>query len=211
MSFETNRETRNCERHGDYQATLTSLALGSGPKIRNWSTSRCPRCAEEAEQEERARRIAQAKQWTHIPARFWDCSFDNYIASTQQQQHALRVARGYAENFAEVRKAGHNVTFCGTCGTGKTHLGIAVLNHIIEAGAESGHISLSSFRYTTVHDVIRDIRETWRHHSDAKETALVQSYRDLSLLVLDEVGASMGGEGGAIPAFPTCWMGDTEI
>jgi DNA replication protein DnaC len=48
--------------------------------------------------------------------------------------------------------------------------------------------------YTTVHELIRDIRGTWHRNSDEDESDVLERYRKTSLLVLDEVGASLGGE-----------------
>lgn len=193
---ETPRKTveANCELHGPYIAeyyrSIRSLFNPSEPE----ALTACPICHEEERKEaEEQERLAQERFTisvlrgkANIPPRFRDCSFDNYVATTPAQQRALVTARGFAENFRKAFEGGHNLTFCGMCVTGKTHLAAAVMNDVLD--------SQWSALYTTVHELIRDIRGTWRRHSDEDESDVLERYRKTSLLVLDEVGASLGGE-----------------
>lgn len=157
----------------------------------------CPECEsermaryerEEAERKERDRRwrVATNREAAAIPHRFTRCTFENYTATTPGQQHALSVARGFAENSAAVLEMGSSLTLCGNPGRGKTHLAWAIGNHLIDAG--------HTVRYTQVIELIRAIRDTWRHESSETESAVVTKYQCVNLLMLDEVGVSFGSE-----------------
>lgn len=155
-TIETSHKTVevNCGMHGPYIAKyLRSILNPSEPE----TLTECPICymekreqrRKEAEEQERLAQerftIGVLRGRAKIPPRFKDCSFDNYVATTPAQQRALVTARGFAENFRKAFEGGHNLTFCGTCGTGKTHLAGAVMNDVID--------SQWSALYTTVHEL----------------------------------------------------------
>jgi DNA replication protein DnaC len=169
-------EAQTCDLHGDYVAsTTTSSRL---PAVK-WTT-RCPACEndklakqerEEAKQKEKARldRISGCRRAAGLPARFECCTFENYIVSDSDQQHALSVAKGFADNFQAVREAGNSLAFCGTPGCGKTHLVCAIANQLLE----------SRYRviYTQTIELVRAIRDTWRHNSGGERN---HSHREVS-------------------------------
>jgi DNA replication protein DnaC len=188
-------EICNCPRHGEYIATTTCVGFGACPS-HSWTTN-CPRCEEEltaeferkeAEYEEmkRRERIASKRTAANIPSRFADSTLQNYVASTTGQRKALSVARSFAENFESVRQSGSSLILCGNSGCGKTHLSCAIANHLLNTGKTA--------IYSTVLQLIRSVRDTWRPHSSQSETEVVRKYRNSDLLILDEVGASFGSE-----------------
>jgi DNA replication protein DnaC len=192
---EVKRESRTCELHGEYTSITTVTVLcgiESAPR-----SSECPECQsqrmaryerEEAERKERERRwrVATNREVAAIPLRFARCVFDNYTATTQGQKNALFLARGFAENFPAVMEAGSSLTLCGSPGCGKTHLACAIGNHLLTAG--------QTVRYTQVIELIRAIRDTWRHESNQTEGAVISKLQKVDLLILDEVGVSLGSE-----------------
>jgi DNA replication protein DnaC len=152
--------------------------------------TKCPACAIEAQRREE---VARADAWrqqrlaqSRIPARFVGASFDNFIAQSDAQRHALTVARDFAESFEEHAIKGASLIFGGRPGTGKTHLAAAILRSQLE---------VFDVHYITAGDLIRAIRSTWRRDSEAREIDLLGSMRQLDLLVVDEIGAQYGSEG----------------
>ena len=55
--------------------------------------------------------------------------------------------------------------------------------------------------YTTVIELLRAIRETWRRNSEQSENAVIEKYRGTGLLILDEVGVSFGSEAEKVQLF----------
>lgn len=179
-----------CETHGAYTTQL--FRTPSGAEF--WT--KCPGC-EEAERErerlERAaamererkeRMIRSALNQAAIPPRFMTRSLDNFEADTPEKTNALRVSREYAESFREVLEVGRSLVFCGTPGTGKTHLAIGIAKRIIEDGYTAAFI--------TVMNAIRRIRDTYRRDSTETETQVIRSFTVPDLLILDEVGMQRG-------------------
>ena len=181
-------ETRTCEKHGvEYQARHI---VGE-----HWT--RCPQCIEERRAEERkieaenAERmrledIAAHLQHSAIPLRFKDASFDSFEAKSPQQRNALECARSYAEAHEAVHKDGTCLVFCGKAGTGKTHLSIAILNHVIR----QGHSGL----FTTVLRAIRAVKQTYSKDSTETEDKAISRFVRPGFLVLDEVGVQFGSD-----------------
>ena len=182
--MEKHKEPRACQHHGAYEAEVTS-----------WDSlkleSRCPECEREREerlcreeeeraQRERRNRIRSNYNEAKIPARFSHCTFDNYEVRDKRQERALSVARAYVAQFKEVCAKGHNLTFCGRSGTGKTHLGVAIAHNLLQ--------SERTVIYRQTIEVIREIRQTWRRDSSQTESEVIEALVSPDLLVLDEVG-----------------------
>jgi DNA replication protein DnaC len=181
----------DCAEHGPY------LSAGMRYMGRREVWTPCPSCedarlarqrqAEAVAQAERARShleflIGEAA----IPARFIGRTLDNFQATTEPQQEALKVAREFAENFEDHRRRGSTLILSGLPGTGKSHLAAAVLQALMPR-----HCGL----YTTCMNVIRNIRGTWRKDSERSETQVLNIYAEVPLLVLDEIGVQYGTDG----------------
>jgi DNA replication protein DnaC len=201
VNNDVRHESRKCANHGEYTATIKRLPWG-----RNGETSetRCPMCESEHEERrkqqeinyqetQRRERIAINRKAAGIPERFAGCSFENYAASTPKQQQALTSANNFAEHFDVVQEDGSSLALCGKPGCGKTHLACAIGNRVLEAGR--------TVIYTTVIELLRAIRDTWRRNSERSENAVIEKYRCVGLLILDEVGVSFGSEAEKVQLF----------
>jgi DNA replication protein DnaC len=175
-----------CPQHGPF---VSRNVLG-----RIWT--RCPECeatgraerdaAEVAEQRRQAEQRHQQQLTTaRIPTRFIGRSFENFVAETDAQRHALTVARSYAEDFTTNARRGVGLVMAGMPGTGKSHLAAAILQALFPRNVA----------YMTCMDVIRAVRETWRRDSERSETQVLRHLEQLDLLVIDEVGVQYGTDG----------------
>jgi len=207
----TTTSTRICGQHGEYTATTTITTFAAMP----WDppepptevTTGCPDCKREQEEkradewakreakqkeEQRREQLARNRKFADIPLRFVSSSFDNYIAASPEQKRALSTAQGFADNHKAVFAAGSTLTFCGGPGTGKTHLACAIASRWLDVGY--------TVVYAQVAELIRAIRETWNTRSQT-ESSVSNRYRNTGLLILDEVGASFGGESERVQLF----------
>lgn len=181
-------ETRDgeCPEHGPYVSRQLMRRVWSG----------CPGCLEVAREVERvaaanaANELAEAShraaiETARIPARFVGRSFDNFVASSDAQRHALTTAREFAENFSENARKGAGLVLAGMPGTGKSHLAGAILQSVIT----------KRVRYMTCMDLIRVVRDTWRRDSDKSESQVLSYLERLDLLAIDEIGVQYGTDG----------------
>lgn len=190
--------TSTCSEHGVFEARH----LFGG----RYST--CPTCQEEAEaerkrQEQAARRQQAIREWTNtsgLTGRYRDCSFENFrIASPAHRRvHAACLA------FADALRTnqGHGLFLIGPPGTGKSHLGSALVKRAIEQ-------LLVSAQMHSARDIIRMLRATWGKAAQGRawdgmavtEEHVLEDLIGVGLLVIDEVGVSFGSESEQIQLF----------
>lgn len=182
---------RLCDQHGAYLAELYGK-VGSREIY-----SPCPKCATDHARTYKARLHAEesARQEAlknnirfrcGIPKRFAKTTLDQYQATTKEQQIALGVSRKYLANFESRRDKGCSLVFCGTPGTGKTHLACAIANCLME--------NMIEVKYSSVYAVTRMVKSTYRKDSSVSEKKIIDAFIQPALLVLDEAGVQFGSD-----------------
>lgn len=185
--FGNSTEQSVCEIHGEYQCNVATIM---GRKFRQ-GCGECNKIANQKREEEAKERALFTARYEMsvklgsalIPKRFQGKTFDTYFAETDQQKAALAKCVEYAENFEAHKRAGRCMLLLGKPGTGKTHLSIAIANHIM---LESSHTAV----YRTIGGVLQDIRESYDSSASTNEGWILKGLVAPSLLVLDEIGAS---------------------
>lgn len=120
-----------------------------------------------------------------IPYRSRGCSFLTYEAKTPQQAVALETAQHLAtELCGSKRREVRPRIFCGTTGTGKTHLACAVVAMALRAGKVS--------RYLTASDIARSVRSSYARGAEFTEEVILSKLVNVPFLVIDEVGVGLG-------------------
>lgn len=185
--FETFEVQGDCPEHGFWSMDV--------PKFLVSKTTKCPVCIEidkanEVDQHAKKQHedaLKRSQEMVHvnfkkaaIPKRFLNRVFDNYHAGSEQQNLALNISKHYANNFDDRLANGGGLIMQGTPGTGKTHLACAIANQVISSGYTA--------RFTTVMQLVRQIRATWKRDSEISEDQILKSIIDYDLLIIDEIG-----------------------
>lgn len=188
-----------CEKHGAFNATEYVRGRWSG----------CPTCGEEAEaarkaEEERKKRLelleVRLRRSGIMGGRFEECTFDNYSAPLPAQRKVLDACRQFVADMTQT--GGNSLWLIGVPGTGKTHLGAAMVRSAIE-DRDTGAAMLSG------RELVRMLRSTWGNRSTGRdwqgwsvtEDDLIDDFGRIGLLVIDEVGASFGSESEQVQLF----------
>jgi DNA replication protein DnaC len=124
-----------------------------------------------------------------IPRRYEHCSFENYESHHEAQEAARQFARRFVKEFP-LGEMG--LLFTGPCGTGKTHLAVAILKALLR---DRGlHCLFYDFQ-----DLLKEIQASYSPVSHSSEMDILQPVFTCDVLVLDDLGAQK----------PTAWVRDT--
>ena len=113
----------------------------------------------------------------HVPRKYLQCSLDNFEGGG----NVVQWCREYAQDL--VQSCAGNVLLTGGCGTGKTHLAVAILRQAICEGFSGKAI------FTTAPELLLNIREAFSEKTTVTEREVVEKYSDVDLLLLDDLGA----------------------
>lgn len=183
-----------CQDHGAYTERGGSLT-GKIDRVKWFGCRECNRIEREREEEAarakeeavRQARIESRMKASGIPIAFRDRTFESFIVENGEMQHALEVARDFADNFWSCHaKEGGFLVFGGITGTGKSHLALAAAQQVMRRGTAM---------YLDAMDLIRRVRGTWRKDSDRSEDQMMEMLGGgIDLLIIDEVGVQRGTE-----------------
>lgn len=188
-------ETRagECREHGQFPDNLVAQ-FGTDPV---WFG--CPRChfdarhSQDLDQRSKASGVQRDRLLSErlldagIPARFTACTLSNWSADAPAKAQALAACGGFVEAFEENFAVGRSAMLLGTVGTGKTHLGTAMLQAVIRQHALAGLVGL----YATAGSIIRDVKATFGNRGRTEADVYADLIRP-DLLVIDEVGVQHG-------------------
>lgn len=135
-----------------------------------------------------ARRVAVAR----IPERYRRCTLRNFETDFKGADDTLEQARLLCERYVEAfPDVSYGLLFTGTAGVGKTHLAVAVLRELIEAGVRG--------IFADYRDLLREIQDSYNPVSETSELQVLRPLLEADVLLLDELGARR----------PTAWVRDT--
>lgn len=174
-------DKKTCVRH-DLKYNSYELHAGGGRHI--WTE--CPKCLDEREQQDDWHRKSGAE------GRFSDATFDTFAATTDQQCTVLTACRDFVKTMQH--DAWRTLWLIGPPGTGKTHLGAAMVHACIYG-------RLMNARIQSARQIVREIRSTWRKDSEKTEEQAIRSLAVVPLLVIDEVGIGSGTDSEMVSMF----------
>jgi DNA replication protein DnaC len=188
--------TETCEKHGQYECR-TRTYPNSLIKIPSRS-SVCPGClsdelirlqGEKIRNDEAARKrnIDLLLDGLNIPARFENCTLQNYEPVNDDAKRALKVCQAYASRWPERLQKGGGLVMCGKPGTGKNHLALAIARYAITEHQ-------SSAVFTTALKIAREYKSTWSKGSSRTEDDVIRYFTKPELLIIDEVGVQFGSD-----------------
>lgn len=135
-------------------------------------------------------------QDSNLRGRFAAASFDSYLPVNAAAQAVRDDARAFADAVAHGKHRGGGLFLIGPVGVGKSHLGAAMVRHVIQASPKPAGAAMASVR-----QVVRALRSTWVRDSKRTEGEVIADLAGHRLLVLDEVGVGFGSDGELVQLF----------
>lgn len=131
------------------------------------------------EQELRKQKIESILGKSGIKKRYLSRTIDSFSV-TAENKRSFEVATDYIKNFREYFTQGKGLYLEGPCGTGKTHLAIAIALVIINTGVPV--ICKTSI------DILGDIKRCYERNSEVTEEEVLEAYKTVDLLIIDDLG-----------------------
>lgn len=131
------------------------------------------------EQELRKQKIESILGKSGIKKRYLSRTIDRFSV-TAENKKSFEVATDYIKNFREYFTQGKGLYLEGPCGTGKTHLAIAIALAIINTGVPV--ICKTSI------DILGDIKRCYERNSEVTEEEVLEAYKTVDLLIIDDLG-----------------------
>ena len=166
----------------DVDSTVCEFCFGTGTKLDPVKGAVvCP-----CQREDRSRKLFKSAR---IPARYAECSLDNFrrVPNSSQDEAFLYACRLVLDYPAVDR----GLLFMGPAGVGKTHLAVAALKGILGKGFAASFYEFGS--------LLKEIQDSYNPISNSSELRVLAPVYQADVLVLDELGATI----------PTDWVRDT--
>lgn len=141
--------------------------------------------AERQAQEERKQKIDNILSKSGIRQRFLSRTFDSFKLTSENEQ-AYDIAVEYVHNWDKHKANGEGLLFEGSCGTGKTHLAVAISLALIQQGVPV--VCKTSI------DMLSDIKQCYQKDSTVSEEEVVGVYKTVDLLTIDDLGKEQATE-----------------
>lgn len=178
-------KVRTCHKHGPYESEHIVGGVFM-PCDKCMAENDELRKAEEAAEPEKEKpkfdRAAARLRWAGVTKRFEHATFESYHADNPRQKVIFEEVFGYADRFRDNFKAGRSLVMVGRPGTGKTHLGFAILRHLMGASDQF------TGRMVGVSELFRSIKDTWQRGSKKTEKQVIGEFIAPHLLIIDEIG-----------------------
>ena len=133
----------------------------------------------ESEQRDLIRRLERFQAYSLMDNRFEISTFDNWIHRPDNHDDYI-LGTKYSENWGTMYANNRGLMLYGKAGSGKTYLSFAIANALYKQGKGVMAISISK--------LLSIIKDSFDKHGEYGETDVLNTVRDASLLVLDDLG-----------------------
>lgn len=160
---------------------IRMFSISYGSKSENL----CPECFERKKNEERLSKL----KYIGIPKIHYESRFETFNVDIGDEYDDLRAAAlcctdDYSACLQGEKAWPFNLILAGLCGTGKTHLGVSLINDLIDNGFKS----VKYFKYDSI---LRKEKNSWGSRK-AEDRLDITELQRCKLLVIDEIGINEG-------------------
>ena len=136
-------------------------------------------------QKEKQRRLERLKEYSLMDKKFENCTFKNWKID-QENQKWYEFGKKYCSSWQKMKENNVGMLLWGVPGTGKTYLTSCIANELLSNFTPV--IAISSI------GLLNRIKETYKTYGQDGEVEIINSLKNASLLILDDLGAENGTE-----------------
>lgn len=162
-----------------------ALAEVFDKKIKVSIMCECEKEAYEKEKEEQIKKekmlkLQKLRDYSLMNSKFDNCTFENFEVD-EVNKRFFNIAKRYTDKFNEMKKENLGLLLHGSPGTGKTFLAFCIANELINRLIPV--VAISSI------GLLGRIKESYKKYGNEGEATIINSLRNASLLILDDLGA----------------------
>lgn len=130
--------------------------------------------------QEKMYRLEKLRNYSLMDKQFKQCTFENFEVDEHNKQF-FNLAKQYVDRFNEMKEKNLGLLLFGAPGTGKTYIAFCIANELINRMVPV--IAISSI------GLLNKIKETYKKYGNEGEIEVINSLKNASLLILDDLGA----------------------
>ncbi len=142
---------------------------------------------EEEQNKEKLRMLERLKRYSLMDGAFEQCTFENWQLD-ERNKVWYKLGKNYCENWQNMKQQNVGMLFYGPPGTGKSYLSFCIANELLRQYVPV--IATSSI------NIINKIYESYRSYGEEGEVAILNQFKQASLVILDDLGAEHEGKTG---------------
>lgn len=132
---------------------------------------------------ERMTKLQKLKDHSLMDNKFRDCNLQNFEVDEFNKTY-FNLAKNYIDNFQEIKDKNMGMLLYGDPGKGKTYIAFCIANELINQMTPV--IAISSI------GLLNKIKLTYKKYGNEGESEIINSLKNASLLILDDLGAESG-------------------
>lgn len=129
---------------------------------------------------EQMQRLEKLRNHSLMDNKFYNCTFENFEID-KSNKYMFDIGRKYVSNFNRAKEENIGLMLFGPTGTGKTFIAFCIANELINKLTPV--IAISSI------GLLNKIKETYGRYGNEGEVQIINSLKNASLLILDDLGA----------------------
>lgn len=185
--MESDLRYESCEICGGRQSMIIDF-LGKTRKVKVLCKCQDEKLNAEREIEKNKqlqKRLERLKAYSLMDENFNICTFDNWIRSKENDK-LFAIGKKYCKQWQKMKEENIGLLIWGPPGTGKSYFSFCIANALLKEMVPV--VAISSI------GLLNRIKATYGSYGQEEEIEIINSLKNASLLILDDLGAENGTE-----------------